>query len=116
MTFTCSESAPYDQDPSPVGMNRERAEKYVAFIADDAGSFRDPAGLWCDRPTDYDWLIGWQCGFESLFVRVRSYLPEIHLDETAAIDLAIDGLQERKWFAMGMIICPDYIIEPKVRG
>ena len=93
-------------------MNRQDATSYVSFIADDAGSFREPADLPCDAPTDYDWLIGWQCGFEPLFVRVRSYLPKVSLSETEAQDLAVDGLRERNWFSNGKDTCPDYILEP----
>lgn len=92
-------------------ITHEQAEPYVSFIADDAGSFRKPAGLPCDNPTKLDWLIGWQCGFEPLFVRVRSYLPDTHLDIEEAIELATDGLAERNWFTNEPTE-PDHILEP----
>ena len=94
-------------------MGHEWAKPYVVFIADDALSFREPLGLPCDAPTDFDWLIGWQCRFEPQFVRVRSYLPEISLSRNDAVDLAVNGLLERKWFANGQDTEPDYILEPK---
>jgi len=97
-------------------MNRQDAERYVSFIADDALSFREPGGEDCDVPTEFDWLIGWQCGFEPLFVRVRSYLPQIQLDEDEAIGLAISGLQARSWFADRNDTTPTYTIAPRSLG
>lgn len=95
-------------------MNRQTAEPYVSFIADDAGSFRRPANLPCDTPTAYDWLIGWRCKFRPLFVRVRSYLPEIHLNADEAVNMAVNGLAENKWFINGRTVIPDYIVPPEI--
>ena len=94
-------------------MNRANAEPLVRYIADDAGSFRKPAGLPCDNSTDRDWLIGWnQPGFNPVFVRVRSYLPGVHLDETEATELATDGLDEMYDFFHGVPRAPDFILSP----
>ncbi len=96
----------------------KQAEPYVSFIADDAGSFREPAGLPCDNPTDRDWLIGWEDpGFDPCFVRVRSYLPGVHLKADEAIEYATDGLDEVYDFfgeGSGRNREPDHIIEPIV--
>jgi hypothetical protein len=77
-------------------MTRAMALPYVSFIVDDALSA---------RMADYsdvlatDVLVGWQCGFEPLFVAVRSYLPDVTIDDDEAIDLAMDYLAERGWFS-----------------
>lgn len=90
-------------------MTREQALPYVSFIADDAMSFRKPEGLPCDEITPNAVLIGWQCGFEPLFVAVKSYLSGIAIQEEEAIELAMDGLTEREWFS-GESRQPDYVI------
>jgi hypothetical protein len=74
-------------------VNREQAIPYVSFAVDDALSPRNPA----EAPPNAR-LVGWQCGFEPLFVAVWSYLPGIRLDDADAEDIARDYLQERKWF------------------
>ncbi len=90
-------------------MTKAQALPYVSFIADDAGSFRKPAGLPCDVIPDNAVLVGWQCGFEPLFVAVKSYLPNVTLDRDEAIELATDGLLERDWFC-GNARMPDYTL------
>lgn len=74
-------------------MTREQALPYVAYALDDALSPRDIK----DIPANAR-LVGWQCGFEPLFVAVFSYL-DVKLDDADAEDIARDYLQERKWFA-----------------
>jgi hypothetical protein len=89
-------------------MNRAQALPYVSFAVDDALSERKVA----EMPADAR-LVGWQCGFEPLFVAVWSYLgddgtaPRVDADDAA--DIARDYLAERKWFA-GDPTEPDYII------
>lgn len=46
-------------------------------------------------------LIGWQCGFEPLFVAVGSYLPNCYVGADEAEELAADYLTERDWFGEG---------------
>lgn len=96
-------------------MNRSQALPYVSYVVDDAlngrtlgndqhavirevgGEFRYPSVL-----------IGWQCGFEPLFVVVHSYL-DVRLDEDYCVELATDYLSEIGWFS-GEPTEPDYII------
>lgn len=108
-------------------MYRLDATEYVAFVVDDSGNGRE---LNADRyavirtgqlqrlaeDTDdtehtFDYpsvLVGWQCGFEPLFVAVHSYL-DVEIGDDEAMDLARDYLAERGWFA-GEPTEPDYII------
>jgi hypothetical protein len=44
-------------------------------------------------------LVGWQCGFEPMFVAVWSYLPGVTLDADEAEAIAVDLLLEKGWFA-----------------
>ena len=104
-------------------MTRSQALPYVSFVVDDAGAARgiddDPhAAVRPGNPTKRlddngppcyaSVLIGWQCGFEPLFVAVHSYL-DVRLDENEAIEMATDFLAEIKWFSDGPTE-PDYLI------
>jgi hypothetical protein len=107
-------------------MKRSDALEYVSFVVDDA---------LCGRPLDDDIhavvreageptfgpedqegptykyssvLVGWQCGFEPLFVAVHSYL-DVELDDEEVEELAKDYLEEREWFTDGPKEA-DYII------
>lgn len=91
-------------------MTRDQALPYVGWIADDAGSFRKPSDLPCDGLT-CAYLIGWQCGFEPMFVACKSYLPDVRLDVKEALLMAMRGLKDIDWFG-GRQRNPDYIIEP----
>ena len=86
-------------------MTREQARDYISFCVDDALSERS-----IDDMPDNARLVGWQCGFEPLFVAVWSYLGDNDLDEESAVEIATDMLMERKWFADNMVRPPDYII------
>jgi hypothetical protein len=78
---------------------------YVSFAVDDAGSPRDISqGI-----PDHARLVGWQCGFEPLYVAVWSYLPGVTLDDEEAMELATDYLVERKWFS-GEPTHADYVL------
>lgn len=76
-------------------MNREQALPYVSYCLDDA------------LTVTYDYtkeeipkdavLVGWQCGFEPMFVAVWSYLGG-KLDADSAEEIATDYLQEIGWF------------------
>ena len=70
---------------------------------DNAQAFRNAA----DRPANAR-LVGWQCGSEPMFVAVWSYLGD-RLEDIEAVELAIDLLAEKKWFA-GAITQPDYVL------
>jgi hypothetical protein len=84
-------------------MTREQATPYISFCVDDALAVRSID----DMPANAR-LIGWQCGFEPLFVAVWSYL-NVRLDDDDAMSIAMDLLDERKWFS-GRPTFPDYII------
>lgn len=89
-------------------MKRCDALPYVSFYLDDALSERSAA----DMPKDSSMvrLVGWQCGFEPLFVAVWSYL-NVRLDDGEAADIARDYLLERRWFADATADNePDYIL------
>ena len=73
-------------------MKREDAISYVGHHIDDAQS-PDPKPI-----TEHTRLVGWQCGFEPMFVAVHSYLPECKCDDGEAEDLAIDLLREIGWW------------------
>ena len=83
-------------------MNRTQAMPYIAHCVDDALSERDVG----DMPGNAR-LVGWQCGFEPMFVAVWSYLGG-RLDDEEAMDLAIDLLLEKGW--MTDITAPDYVL------
>lgn len=76
-------------------MTREQALEYISYCVDDALSERDIK----DMPTNPKLvkLVGWQCGFEPLFVAVWSYL-DLELDDDEAEELATELLIEKKWF------------------
>jgi hypothetical protein len=84
-------------------MTREDALPYVSYCVDDALSERQTE----DMPANAR-LVGWQCGFEPLFVAVWSYL-DVRLDDDEAVELATDLLTEKQWFAGGPTE-PDYVI------
>ena len=73
-------------------MNKKQALEYVSYCVDDALCERNIA----DMPENAR-LVGWQCGFEPLFVAVWSYLG-VKLSEEEAEEIAIDLLEEKKWF------------------
>lgn len=90
-------------------MNRTQATPYIGYCLDDALSERQVA----DMPANAR-LVGWQCGFEPMFVAVWSCLGDTQgntdrLDDDSAVELAIDLLAEKKWFA-GEPTDPDYVI------
>ena len=84
-------------------MQRTDALPYVSFALDDALAIRTGEPI-----PDHARLVGWQCGFEPLFVAVWSYLGG-RLTEEDATEIAKDYLDEIKWFA-GEPTEPDYII------
>lgn len=85
-------------------MTRKRALPYVGYVVNDALGEMKLADMLPNAR-----LVGWQCGFEPMFVAVQSYLPGITLDGDEAEEIARDFLAERKWFA-GEPVEADYII------
>jgi hypothetical protein len=87
-------------------MPRNDALKYIYRVLDDSLNVtRVSEGFMKDDAH----LVGWECGFEPMFVAVQSYLPDVRLTEQEAIDLAMDFLTESKWFSDGPVE-PDYIL------
>lgn len=84
-------------------MTRNQALPYIAYCVDDAQSERKLA----DMPADAR-LVGWQCGFEPMFVAVWSYL-DVEIDDDEAVELATELLIDKNWFA-GKATEPDYIL------
>ncbi len=85
-------------------MTRKQAIPYIAYVLDDALAERKIE----DMPENAR-LIGWQCGFEPLFVAVFSYLDDCLPCPDEAAQIAIDFLAERNWFSDGPTE-PDYIL------
>ena len=86
-------------------MTRAQAIPYISHILDDALS--QDHSMSELQPNAR--LIGWQCGFEPMFVAVQSYLPDTTVDKDEAVEIAMDYLTERKWFA-DEPTGPDYVI------
>lgn len=79
---------------------RQQALEYVSFVVDTALS----PDHTIDDVDDSAVLVGWQCGFEPLFVAVIGAYTDTKgqrdkPDYDGAIEIATDYLQERKWFA-----------------
>lgn len=78
-------------------MRKSDMLKHVMVCLDDTGAVRDML----DMPAGNARLVGWQVGFEPVFVAVWSYLPFVQLTADEAEEIATDYLIERKWFADG---------------
>lgn len=94
-----------------MSISREQALQYVCYGLDDALN----PNIVIDEKNAV--LVGWQCGFEPMFIAVQSYLPNTILSRESAIDIAIDYLKEIEWFADAgddeadnSAIEPDYVI------
>lgn len=86
-------------------MKRSDALRHVSYVLDDALAVRTLA----DVPANAC-LVGWQCGFEPMFVAVFSYMG-FAVDEDDAVDIAVDYLLEKNWFADTSDTTPDYVIQ-----
>ncbi len=75
-------------------MKRSEVIPYISYCVDDALAEHSAGEIPADAR-----LVGWQCGFEPLFVAVWSYLPGVKLDAGEAADIARDLLTEKNWFA-----------------
>ena len=86
-------------------MTREQALPYISRCVDNALS-----DMSIDDMPDNARLVGWQCGFEPMFVAVWSYLGN-RLDDDEAVEIASERLIEAGWFERPhSITSPDYII------
>ncbi len=90
-------------------MTRQMAIPYISYCVDTALSERKIQ----DMPANAR-LVGFQCGFEPLFVAVWSYLDEegddAPIDEDEAQEIVIDLLAEKKWFSHDIPDNADYIL------
>lgn len=96
-------------------MTREMALPYVSYVVDDTGAARelgaDMHAIVREAGGEFRYasrLVGWQCGFEPLFVAVHSYL-DVQIDDADAEEMAREYLEERGWFA-GEPTDADYIL------
>jgi hypothetical protein len=84
-------------------MKRQDAIPYVSFLVNDALHAADMVEMGSDADAiiadPRTRLVGWQCGFEPLFVAVYSYLPNVRVSEEEAQEIAKDYLLERGWFS-----------------
>ena len=90
-------------------MNRAQATPYVSFVVDDAGCGRELGADQHAIVRAESVLVGWQCGFEPLFVAVHAY-GGWQMSEDEAVELATDFLLERDWFSDGEAVEPDHIL------
>jgi len=88
-------------------MKREDAIPYISFCVDDALNISDIENM-TDKQLEGARLIGWQCGFEPMFVAAWSYLGD-RIEDSEAEELATDALIERAWFS-DEPRPPDYVI------
>lgn len=75
-------------------ISRQDALKYVSYVLDDALAPL-PISKLDDRNAV---LVGWQCGYEPMFVAVQSYL-NVQIAARDAEEIAKDYLEEKKWFS-----------------
>lgn len=90
-------------ESSATAMRRSQVIPYISYAVDNALSEHNPS----EMPANAR-LVGWQCGFEPLFVAVWSYLGNT-LEDAEAIEMATDLLEEKKWFS-GEATPPDYVL------
>lgn len=75
-------------------MNRQQAMPYVSFAVNDSGNQSSSNEKFIPKHAR---LVGWQCGFEPLFVAVYSTVG-VRLDDSDAEEIATELLQKRNWF------------------
>lgn len=94
----------YEETRKAHTMTREQAIRYIGYCIDDALSIRSVE----EMPANAR-LVGWQCGFEPMFVAVWSYIEGVRLDDLDAEEIAISLLEDKNWFA-GSATEPDYVL------
>lgn len=89
--------------------SREQAFKYVSFVISEEGKELPPDSL--NQKTAI--LVGWQCGFEPLFVAIQDEDgEELHVSEADAEDIAKEFLLKKKWFSENEAEDCDYVWMP----
>jgi hypothetical protein len=78
-------------------MKRKDAMQYVGHVCDNAGAGRRVGSDFHARILDSSVLVGWDCGFEPMFVAVNCYLGS-RVDYADAEDIATEYLKEIGWF------------------
>ncbi|MDH1555924.1 hypothetical protein N5E86_15835 [Stutzerimonas stutzeri] len=80
----------------------------ISFVVDDALAERCLTDL-----VNHDYtLVGYQAGFEMLFVAVISCLPGCVVEPDEACEIATDLLLEKKWFADESQTEPSIVFPP----
>ena len=98
-------------------LSREHAKEFVGYVVDDTGCGRIVgddmhAVVREDHKGGFEYgsvLVGWQCGFESMFVAVHSYL-DVKLDSEECIEMATEYLDEIGWFSEDGSRHPEHVI------
>jgi hypothetical protein len=94
-----------------AAQNREQALKYVSHVIDEHGK-KLPANVHDNKNSI---LVGWQCGFEPLYVAIQnedgSPFPKGYISEGDAEDIAKEYLEKLGWFDGEPKDC-DYIHMP----
>lgn len=88
-------------------MTRDDAFNYVGYCVDDALSPREISAIPKDRTKVR--LVGWECGFEPMFVAVWSYLGTL-IDDLEAEEIATDYLEEIGWFGPNGATMADHVL------
>ena len=88
--------------------NREQALKYVSYVIDEYGKQLPESEL--DPKSAI--LVGWQCGFEPMYVAIKSEDSAI-TSEVDAEDIVRAFLEKKKWFSGGVSKDCDYIHMPE---
>lgn len=88
-------------------ITRTQARNYVGYCVDDSLNRRSMVDI-PDPDTNVRY-VGWQCGFEPMFVAVWSYLPNLRINDDDAAELAVGLLAEIGWFS-GEPNEPDFIL------
>ncbi len=88
-----------------AALSRMDSLKYVSYVVDDNATQIPSNKL--DKKKAV--LVGWQCGFEPLFVAVQSEF--LKLTAADAEDIAKEFLEKKRWFS-GEPTDADYILMP----
>ena len=89
-------------------MKRKDILHYVAYVVDDTLNGREYGQDENAVVKSNSVLVGWQCGFEPMFVSVHSYMGH-RLSDDDAVEIATDYLDEKGWFHDGPTE-PDFIL------
>ncbi|MBU0564893.1 MAG: hypothetical protein KJ890_15495 [Gammaproteobacteria bacterium] len=93
-------------------LNQERFKELTSFVVDDALAEHPVSAIKDRRDVTY---VGFDAGFEPMFVGVISYLPGCVVDAGEACEIAIDLLLEKKWFANEADTAPSVVLYPPAK-